>query len=77
MNQDRFHGLHGVWKLFSGNVKEQWGTLIDDPFATAAGTRDLITARIQKQRGISKKEADRQLADFVNRNRNWWNLSRP
>jgi uncharacterized protein YjbJ (UPF0337 family) len=26
MNRNR---LHGIWKQFSGKVKEQWGTLTD------------------------------------------------
>lgn len=73
MNRDRFHG---IWMQFSVKVKEQWGTLTDDPLALAAGTRDRLAGRIQVQRGISKQEADRQLEDFMSRNRNWRNLSR-
>ena len=73
MNRDRFEG---VWRQFSGEVREQWGTLTDDPFAVAAGTRDRLAGRIQEQRGIAKQEADRQLEDFVSRNRKWWDLSR-
>ena len=74
MNQDRFHG---IGKQFSGKVKEQWGTLTADPLAVAAGARDRLVGRIQEQRGISKEKADRQLEDFMSRNRNWWDLSRP
>lgn len=73
MDRDRFHG---IWKQFSGKAKEQWGALIDDPLAVAAGTRDRLAGRIQEQRGISKQKADRQFEDFMSRNRNWWDLSR-
>jgi uncharacterized protein YjbJ (UPF0337 family) len=73
MNRDRFEG---VWKQFSGEVREQWGTLADNPFAVAAGTRDRLAGRIQEQRGIAKQEADRQLEDFMSRNRKWWDLLR-
>lgn len=73
MNRDR---LYGIWKQFTGKVKEQWGTLTGDPVAAAAGRRDRLLGRIQEQRGISKQEADRQLSDFMRRNRNWWDLSR-
>ncbi|OGI47394.1 MAG: general stress protein CsbD [Candidatus Muproteobacteria bacterium RBG_16_65_34] len=73
MNRDRFHG---ICKQFSGKVKEQWGTLTDDPHAVAAGTRDRLAGRIQERRGISKQEADRQIEDFMSRNRNWRDLSR-
>jgi len=72
MNRDRFEG---VWRQFSGEVREQWGTLTDDPFAVAAGTRDRLAGRIQEQSGIAKQEAHRQFEDFMNRNRNGWDLS--
>jgi uncharacterized protein YjbJ (UPF0337 family) len=73
MNRDRFHG---IWKQFSGKLKEQWGRLTDDPLAVAAGTRDRLAGRIRERRGISKQAAHRQLEDFMSRNRNWWDLSR-
>ena len=74
MNRDRFRG---IWKQFSGKVKERWGRLTDDPLALAAGTRDRLAGRIQEQHGLSKQEADRQLEDFMTRNRNWCDLSKP
>ena len=73
MNRDR---IHGIWRQFSGKVKEHWGTLTDDPLAVAAGTRDRFAGRIEEQTGILKQEADRQLEDFMRRNRRWWDLSR-
>ena len=73
MNRDRFHG---IWKQFSGTVKEQWGALTDDPLTVAAAARDRLAGKRLEQRGISKQEADRQLDDFQKRNRYWWDLSR-
>ena len=73
MNRDRFQG---IGKQFGGKVKEQWGTLTSDPLAVAAGTHARLAGRIQEQRGISKEKADRQLDDFMTRNRNWWDLSK-
>ncbi|MGA8048634.1 MAG: CsbD family protein [Burkholderiales bacterium] len=72
MNRDR---IHGVWKQFEGSVKEQWGTLSSAPRMVAAGKRDRIAGRIEEQRGVSKQQADRQLEDFMQRNRNWQDLS--
>ena len=72
MNRDR---VYGVWKQFEGSVKEQWGTLSGDPRMVAAGKRDRIAGRIEEQRGISKQQAERQLEDFMSRNRNWQDLS--
>jgi uncharacterized protein YjbJ (UPF0337 family) len=73
VNRDR---LLGSWQQFKGTLKKQWGTLISDPHAIAAGARDRLLGEIQAQRGVSKEEADRQLADFQRRNRNWSDLSR-
>ena len=72
MNRDRFHG---ICKQFSGKLKQQWGTLTDDPLAVAAGARERLAGRIQEQRGSAKQAADRQLAEFMSRNRNWWHLA--
>ena len=73
MNRDRYHG---VWKQFSGTVKERWGRFTGDAFVVDAGRRDRLAGRIQEQRGISKQEADRQLDEFMRRNRNWRDLLR-
>jgi len=73
MNRDRWLG---VWKQFMGRAKERCGTLAGDPFAIDAGVREQLLGKIQEQRGAAKEEADRQLTDFMKRNRNWSNLSR-
>ncbi len=72
MNRDRVQGLS---KLLGGKLKESWGTLVRDPHAMAAGRRAQIAGRVQEQRGISQQKADRQLDDFMRRNRNWSDLS--
>ena len=72
MNRDR---LQGICRQFSGTVRQQWGALTDDPLAVDAGTRERLAGRIQEQRAISTQESRRQLEDFVDRNRDWWDLS--
>ena len=72
MKQDRVHGL---CMQFSGTLKERWGRLAGNSRAVAAGKSDQFAGRILEQRGVSAQEADRQLADFMRRNRNWWDLS--
>jgi uncharacterized protein YjbJ (UPF0337 family) len=73
MNRDR---LHGIWMQCSGTLKERWGTLTGDARALAVGTRERLAGRAEEQRGAARQEADRQLEDFLRRNRNWWDLSR-
>jgi uncharacterized protein YjbJ (UPF0337 family) len=63
MNRDRFEG---VWKQFSGNVREEWCRLTDDLPGVAAAKREQRAGWIQEGRGIW---VERQLREFrVRRN---------
>ena len=73
MNRDR---LAGVCAQFKGRLKEHWGILRVDPLIAAAGTRDRLAGRIQEQRAFAKEETERELKEFLTRNRNWSDLSR-
>jgi uncharacterized protein YjbJ (UPF0337 family) len=55
MNKDT---IEGNWKQLKGKVKEQWGKLTDDDFDVIAGKRD----KIQERHGITKDEAEKQIA---------------
>ena len=66
MNWDR---IEGNWKVFKGRAKEQWGKLTDDDLDKAAGRRDQLAGRIQERYGVAKDEADRQLSDWADRQR--------
>ena len=72
MNQER---IHGICLQLSGALKERWGRISGDTRAMAAGKGDRFAGRILEQRGISAQEADRQLDEFMRRNRNWWDLT--
>ena len=68
VNRDRFEGN---WKQLGGKLKEQWGRITDDPQREFAGKYDQLAGRIQERHGISKEESERQLKDFLYRNRSW------
>ena len=72
MNRDRWAG---ICTQFKGRLMQHWGRLSSDPLSAAAGTRDRLTGRIQEQRGIAKEASERELKDFLSRNRNWRDLS--
>jgi uncharacterized protein YjbJ (UPF0337 family) len=59
MNWDR---IEGNWKQFKGNVKQQWGKLTDDQLDVIAGKRDSLAGKIQETYGVTKDDAERQLA---------------
>jgi uncharacterized protein YjbJ (UPF0337 family) len=64
MNWDR---IEGNWKQLKGNVKQQWGKLTDDQIDVIAGKRDKLAGKIQESYGISKDEAEKQLAAWQDR----------
>jgi uncharacterized protein YjbJ (UPF0337 family) len=68
VNRDR---LEGKWKQFSGSVTEQWGRLTDDRLSIVAGKHNQVAGMIQERHGIYKEESERQLREFLNRNRDW------
>ena len=68
MNRDRFAGK---WTQFTGRVREQWGRLANDRLSVVAGKHDQLAGKYQEQYGISKEENERQLKEFLRRNRNW------
>lgn len=68
MNRDR---LEGKWKQFSGRWRERWGWLTEDRLSVVAGKRDQLAGRYQEQHGAAREENERQLRDFMHRNRNW------
>ncbi len=72
MNRDR---VEGNWKQFSGSVRAQWGRLTGDESGVNAGKRDRLAGSIQELQGLSKEESERQLKEFLYRNRDW-NLSK-
>ena len=61
MNWDQ---MKGNWKQFKGKAKEQWGKLTDDELDQVEGKRDQLVGKIQKQYGLSKEEAERQVGDW-------------
>ena len=73
MNRDR---LAGICLQFKGRVREHWGRFSADPLTAAAGTRERRAGRIREKRGIAKEETERELKDFLARNRDWSDLSR-
>ncbi len=73
MNRDR---LEGKWKQFSGSVREQWGRLAHDQLSVVAGKHNQLAGRIQERYGIYKEEGERQLREFLLRNRVWDSSSR-
>ncbi|MFZ6647366.1 CsbD family protein [Undibacterium sp. TJN25] len=63
--------VEGNWKQFKGKAKEQWGKLTDDSLDIIAGKRDQLSGKVQETYGISKDEAEKQIREFEDRNRDY------
>jgi len=68
MNRDQFAGKR---EQFIGKLKEKWGALTDDSSLEADGRHDQFAGRIREQCGVSEACAERDLKDFLHRNRDW------
>jgi uncharacterized protein YjbJ (UPF0337 family) len=64
MNWDR---IEGNWKQFKGNAKQQWGKLTDDQLDVVAGSRERLAGKIQEAYGLTKDEAENQIAAWESR----------
>jgi uncharacterized protein YjbJ (UPF0337 family) len=58
MNWDR---IEGNWKVFKGQVQQQWGKLTNDDLDIIAGSREELIGRIQNTYGIARDEAEKQV----------------
>jgi uncharacterized protein YjbJ (UPF0337 family) len=56
MNTDQ---IKGNWKQLVGKAKEKWGRLTD-----VEGKRDQLLGKVQERYGITREEAERQIAEF-------------
>ncbi|HEY1339236.1 MAG TPA: CsbD family protein [Bryobacteraceae bacterium] len=66
MNKDE---AAGKWQQVKGKLKQQWGKLTDDDLTILEGSRDRLAGQIQERYGIAKEDAERQVREFRERNR--------
>ncbi len=66
MNKDQ---ASGKWQQVKGKLKQQWGKLTDDDLTVLEGRQDQLAGKIQERYGIAKEDAERQIREFNERNR--------
>jgi uncharacterized protein YjbJ (UPF0337 family) len=66
MNQDQ---VAGKWQQAKGKIKQQWGKLTDDDLMMLEGNRDQLIGKVQERYGIAREEAERQVREFKDRNK--------
>jgi len=65
MNQEQ---IEGKWSQFMGKVQAKWGKLTHDDVTRIAGRREQIHGKLLELYGISKEEAEKQLAELEKSN---------
>ncbi len=73
MNQ---HRDQGIGKQIRVCVNKYWGRFTVVPHKNANDKDPFLSDRIHERLAISEHEADRQLHEFMIRNRHWSDLSR-
>ena len=73
MNRDLIEGL---LKRVSGTLRERWGLLTSDRLSIVAGRCEQLVGLAQARRGSERQRADRELGEFMRRNREWNTSSR-
>lgn len=68
MNRDR---IEGMLKQVSGTLRERWGLMTSDRLTVIAGRCENLMGLAQARRGLHKEQAERQLREFLHRNRGW------
>jgi uncharacterized protein YjbJ (UPF0337 family) len=66
MNWDE---IQANWMKFKGEIKERWGRLTDDELDIINGRREQLAGEIQRKYSITREEADREIEDFLARER--------
>ena len=56
--------IEGNWFQAKGKVKREWDELTDEQLDMVSGKRDRLVGQIQKCYGISKDEAESQVANW-------------
>ncbi len=72
MNQGRYPNIRSQ---LSCMLKKHWGRLMGVAQTEITDMDDLLTDNLHERLALSKQEADRQLHEFMIRNRHWSDLS--
>ena len=61
--------IKGKWHQLKGEVKSQWGKLTDDDLDRVAGDSEKLIGRVQERYGYARHDAEREVKDFFNQQR--------
>ena len=53
--------IEGNWKQLKGKIRQKWGKFTDSDLETIAGKKDQLLGRLQKDYGLAKDQAEKEL----------------
>ncbi|SEQ97663.1 Uncharacterized conserved protein YjbJ, UPF0337 family [Solimonas aquatica] len=59
----------GLWKQQVGAAKVIWGKLTEDELLQSQGHAQKLAGLIQERYAITREQADKQVADFIDKSR--------
>ncbi len=66
MNPDE---LKEKWNQIKNKLREKWSKLTDDDWTQSHGDKDKLVGKIQQRYGVAKEQAEKELRDFFNKNK--------
>lgn len=66
MNPDE---LKEKWNQIKNKLREKWAKLTDDDWAQSHGDKDKLVGKIQERYGVAKEQAEKELRDFFNKDK--------
>lgn len=61
--------LKGNWEQFKGKLREKWPSFTDNDWQQIKGDKEKMVEKIQEKCGITKEQAEKELCDFLNKNK--------
>lgn len=61
--------LQGKWEQLKGKLREKWSKLTDDDWQQVKGNKEKLVGKIQERYGIAKDQAEKELRDFFNKDK--------
>ena len=61
--------IKGQWHVIKGKLKAQWGKLTDNEITQMEGNFEELSGKLQKKYGWKKAKADKEIKNFINKNK--------
>ncbi|RDH40287.1 MAG: CsbD family protein [Candidatus Aquirickettsiella gammari] len=66
MNPDE---LKEKWNQIKSKFREKWAKLTDDDWTQLQGDKEKLVGKIQERYGVAKEQAEKELRDFFNKDK--------